>query len=178
MILIGDTVPPDPTRDRFDQLVRSQHAAVHAYIRRRVRDPARAEDLTQDVFLRAWRHADAFDASRADARGWLLAIARNLVIDSYRAEGRRPTVSGVDEFLAAVPAADEIDAALGALAMSEALQRLTEAHRTVLVYLYYRGWSLADTASHLGIAVGTVKSRSTYALRALKLVLEELEGDA
>jgi RNA polymerase sigma-70 factor (ECF subfamily) len=59
--------------------------------------------------------------------------------------------------------------------MSDALRRLTPAHRDVLLCLYYRRWTLAETASHLDIAVGTVKSRSTYALRALRLVLEEME---
>jgi RNA polymerase sigma-70 factor (ECF subfamily) len=59
--------------------------------------------------------------------------------------------------------------------MADALRRLTPAHRDVLLCLYYRRWTLAETAAHLDVALGTVKSRSTYALRALRLVLEEME---
>ena len=161
--------------DAFRSVVEEHEAAVHAFVRRRVHDAGRAEDLTQEVFLRAWRSAHRFDAGRADARAWLFAIARNLLIDTYRSEAARPRTAGSDELLAAVPAPDELDAAVGSWVMADALRRLTPAHRDVLLCLYYRRWSLAQTAEHLGVAVGTVKSRSTYALRALRLVLEEME---
>jgi RNA polymerase sigma-70 factor (ECF subfamily) len=165
----------DAAEREFRAVVEAHGPAVQAYVRRKVGDAGRAEDLTQEVFLRAWRHADRFDAGRADARGWLLAIARNLVIDTYRADAARPRTGAGDEALASVAAPDEIDAALSAWVMADALRHLTPAHRDVLLCLYYRRWTLAQTAEHLGVAVGTVKSRSTYALRALRLVLEEME---
>ncbi len=162
--------------DHDFRLVVEEHApAVRAYLRRRVADAGRAEDLTQEVFLRAWRHADRYDSARTDLRGWLFAIARNLVIDTYRSDGARPRTSAGEEILVGLPAPDEIDAAVSAWAMADALRRLTPAHRDVLLCLYYRRWTLAETATHLDVAIGTVKSRSTYALRALRLVLEEME---
>lgn len=160
----------------FRQFVEANEAAVHAFIRRRVQDPGRAQDLTQEVFLRAWRNADRFDAQRDDARGWLFAVARNLVIDAHRADAARPRTAGTDELLASLPAADETEAAVAAWSMAAALRQLTAPHRDVLLCLYYRRWSVAETAVHLGVPVGTVKSRSTYALRALKLVVQEMEG--
>lgn len=165
----------DEAQAAFRSVVVAHEGAVHAYLRRRTRDPARAEDLTQEVFLRAWRYADRFDPGREDARGWLFTIARNLLVDTYRADAARPRTGGDETLLAALPAPDEMDAAVAAWSMAEALQRLSPAHRDVLVCLYYRRWTLAQTAGHLGLAVGTVKSRSTYALRALRLVLEEME---
>lgn len=159
----------------FRAVVAQHGAAVQSYLRRRVGDAGRAEDLTQEVFLRAWRHADRFDAGRTDLRGWLFAIARNLVVDTYRADAARPRTTSGDAALAALPAPDEIDEALAAWTMAEALRHLSPAHRDVLLCLYYRRWTLAQTAAHLDVAVGTVKSRSTYALRALRLVLEEME---
>lgn len=165
---------PEADRD-FRAFVEEHAPAVHAYLRRKVADAGRAEDLTQEVFLRAWRHADRFDPNRADLRGWLFAIARNLVIDAYRADGARPRTTAGEEVLVSLPGPDEIDQALGAWVMSDALRRLSPAHRDVLLCLYYRRWSLAETAGHLDVAIGTVKSRSTYALRALRLVLEEME---
>lgn len=161
--------------ESFRAVVEEHEGAVHAYLRRRTRDAGRAEDLTQEVFLRAWRHADRFDPSRDDARGWLFTIARNLLVDSYRADAARPRTRSDDALLQAVPAPDEIDAAVAAWTMTEALQRLTPAHRDVILCLYYRRWTIAETATHLGVPSGTVKSRSTYALRALGLILEEME---
>ena len=169
-------VPQRLQDDGFRDLVRANEAAVRAYVRRRVHEDGRAEDLTQEVFLRAWRHADRYDADRMEVRGWLFAIARNLVIDGFRADATRPRTAGGEELMAALPAPDETDAAVAAWSMADALRRLSEPHRDVLVCLYYRRWSIAETAAHLGVPPGTVKSRSTYALRALKLVLEETEG--
>ena len=175
MTLLRTRSSEDAADREFRAVVEEHAPAVHAYLRRRTRDPGRAEDLTQEVFLRAWRHAGRYDASRADLRGWLFAIARNLVVDGYRADSARPRTAAGEEVLVALPAPDEIDAAVGAWAMADALRRLTPAHRDVLLCLYYRRWTLVETAEHLGVPVGTVKSRSTYALRALRLVLEEME---
>lgn len=175
MTLLRKRPAEDASDLEFRRVVEEHAPALQAYLRRKVADAGRAEDLTQEVFLRAWRHAGRFDSSRADLRGWLFAIARNLVIDSYRADGARPRTGAGDDVLRGLPAPDEIDAAVGAWAMSDALRRLTPAHRDVLLCLYYRRWTISETARHLDVAVGTVKSRSTYALRALRLVLEEME---
>lgn len=165
----------DDAAAAFRSVVQEHEGAVHAYLRRRIGDAGRAEDLTQEVFLRAWRNADQFDSQRGVTRGWLFSIARNLLVDTYRADAARPRAVGDETLLEALPAPDEVDAAVAAWTMSEALSRLSAAHRDVLLCLYYRRWSLAETAEHLDVAVGTVKSRSTYALRALRLVLEEME---
>ena len=162
----------------FRSVVEAHGPAVQAFLRRKVGDPHRAEDLTQEVFLRAWRHADRYDSSRAEVRGWLFAIARNLVIDTYRADAARPRTGGSDDVLAALPAHDDLSEAVAAWTMSDALRHLSADHRDVLLCLYYRRWTLAQTADHLGLPLGTVKSRSTYALRALRLVLEEMEVPA
>ncbi len=70
--------------------------------------------------------------------------------------------------------ADETDRAVESWIISEALQRLSPQHREVLVEGYYQGRSVNEAASRLGVPPGTVKSRTYYALRSLKLVLEEL----
>ena len=173
--------PPRPTRrdDDFRHVVLAHEPAVRRWIARRVQDPGRAEDLTQEVFLRAWRHADRYDPERGELRGWLLALARNVVIDGYRADAARPRTTGDSEHvLDTIAVADETEDAVAAWSMADALRSLSPAHRDVLVCLYYRRWTLGETADHLGVPLGTVKSRSTYALRALKLVLDEREAGA
>jgi RNA polymerase sigma-70 factor (ECF subfamily) len=99
-------------------------------------------------------------------------VARNLVVDGVRARRSRPFEVG-DQALAAVPADDTLDRALLSWEIADALAELRPDHRSVLIETYYRGRSVAEAADALGIPPGTVKSRSYYALRALRLALEE-----
>ena len=133
-------------------------------------DRQRAEDIVQETLLRAWQHPEAI-ADRA-ARPWLFAVARNLAIDSYRARRARPHEVG-EAALEVMPAPDEAERALESWAVADALTALRPEHRRVLLETYYRGKSVAEAAMALGVPAGTVKSRTFYALRALRLALEE-----
>ncbi|MCW2886869.1 MAG: polymerase sigma-70 factor, subfamily [Streptosporangiaceae bacterium] len=133
-------------------------------------DRQQAEDIVQETLLRAWRHPEALTGR--PVRPWLFTVARNLVVDAHRARQARPAEAG-DSSLAAMPAADDIDRALESWTVAEAMADLSPQHRAVIIETYYRGCSVAEAAAMLGIPPGTVKSRTYYALRALKLALEE-----
>jgi RNA polymerase sigma-70 factor (ECF subfamily) len=133
-------------------------------------DRQRAEDIVQETLLRAWQHPEAI-ADRP-ARPWLFAVARNLAIDSYRARRARPHEVG-EAALEVLPAPDDAERALESWAVADALSALRPEHRKVLLETYYRGKSVGEAAATLGVPAGTVKSRTFYALRALKLALEE-----
>jgi RNA polymerase sigma-70 factor, ECF subfamily len=133
-------------------------------------DRQRAEDIVQETLLRAWMHPDAI--AERPARPWLFAVARNLAVDAYRARRARPREVG-EAALELVSAPDEADRALESWAVADAVRALRPDHRRVLLETYYRGKSVAEAAVALGVPPGTVKSRTFYALRALKLALEE-----
>lgn len=135
-------------------------------------DHAKAQDVVQEALMRAWRHPEVLDPARGSARAWLFTTARRIVIDEWRRAGVRPLVFTDD--VPEVVAPDEIDAAVQGWLIEEALAALSAAHRGVLVECFLRGRSVAEAARILGIAPGTVKSRTHYALRALRLVLEEM----
>jgi RNA polymerase sigma-70 factor (ECF subfamily) len=133
-------------------------------------DRQKAEDLVQETIVRAWRHPEAL--TDRPARPWLFAVARNLAVDAHRARQARPQEAGQDAF-DTLPAQDDADRTLESWAVAEALASLRPDHRMVIVETYYRGCSVAETAVALGIPAGTVKSRTYYALKALKLALQE-----
>jgi RNA polymerase sigma-70 factor, ECF subfamily len=136
-------------------------------------DRQRAEDLVQETLLRAWRHPEALDPDRGSVRAWLFTTARNLAIDSWRRRSVR-----VGEVITDAPpepvSDDETDRTVEAWLIAEALGRLSSVHREVLVECFYQGRSVAEAAARLGVPPGTVKSRTHYALRSLRLVLEEM----
>ena len=163
-----------PAQDEALRALYEQHAApLLAYaVRLTSGDRGRAEDIVQETLLRAWRHPQALDPERGPVRSWLFTVARNVAVDAHRARKSRPQEVG-DTALAVVPAVDEIEQALDRWLIGDALATLSPEHRAVLVETYYRGHSVSEAAATLGIPAGTVKSRTFYALRALKLALEE-----
>jgi RNA polymerase sigma-70 factor (ECF subfamily) len=158
-----------------DELLRAVHAthavALHRYVVRMTADDARAQDVVQETLLRAWRHPDVLERPEGSVRAWLFTVARNLVVDDLRrAHHRRELAS------AQVPdrgQADETQAVLDAWLVADALVELSPEHRAVVVGAYYRGRSVAEMAAEHGVPPGTVKSRMHYALRALRLALQE-----
>ncbi len=137
-------------------------------------DAAQAQDVVQETLLRAWRNPQAFEPERGSPRAWLYAVAKRIVIDDYRsARSRHESLTNhLPEPRSEDPAAQVVDREL----MREALSRLTPEHREVLRQCYYRGQSVAQAAETLSISPGTVKSRTHYAMRALRAALEEMGG--
>jgi RNA polymerase sigma-70 factor, ECF subfamily len=153
-----------------------EHAeALYAHALRLVNgDRQRAEDLVQETLLRAWRHPESLDPRRGSVRAWLFTTARNLAIDAWRRRSTRVGEVYTDELPEPPEVVDETERAVEAWTVAEALNRLSPSHRDVLVECFYQGRSISEAASRLGVPPGTVKSRTHYALRSLRLVLAEM----
>jgi len=159
--------------DRVLRALYEEHASALLGFAARLTNGDRgwAEDVVQETLLRAWQHPEAVAEDRP-LRPWLFTVARHLVVDGRRARRSRPPETGADA-LEVIPASDEIDRALQAWVVSDALATLPADQRAALVETYYRGKSVAEAARALGIPEGTVKSRTYYALRALRRELQD-----
>jgi RNA polymerase sigma-70 factor (ECF subfamily) len=135
-------------------------------------DRQRAEDIVQETLLRAWRHPEALAEDRGSPRPWLCTVARHLAVDHHRSRRARPPETGPDA-LSVIAVPDHADRVLEAWIVADALRTLSSEHREVLVETYFLGKSVAEAATALRIPAGTVKSRTYYALRALRLALTE-----
>jgi len=134
-------------------------------------DRQRAEDIVQETLLRAWRNAHKLSSSGvASVRPWLVTVARRIAIDQHRSERARPSES-YDQQLDAMAVPDDTEQVLRSMTVADALRSLNHAHREILVETYFRGRTVPEAASKLGVPVGTAKSRVFYALRALRAAL-------
>jgi RNA polymerase sigma-70 factor, ECF subfamily len=163
-------------RTEDERLLRALYAAhagpLLAYVQRLAGgDRQVAEDIVQETLLRAWQHAD--DLTVELARPWLFTVARRLLIDAERGRRARPRETGAEPAGESFQQDDELDAALDACLVADALGALTPAHREVIVEGFYHGRSSQEIAARLNIPDGTVRSRMFYALRALRLALAE-----
>jgi RNA polymerase sigma-70 factor, ECF subfamily len=147
---------------------------LYGFALRGLEDRTLAEEAVQETFVRAWRAAPRFDPTIGAVRTWLFAICRNVIVDLARS---RATRAQRDEPVAIVPDDDDLDRRLRAWQIEEALGRLSDHHRSVLIETYYQGRPAGEVASRHGIPEGTVRSRLFYALKALRLVLDEMGWD-
>lgn len=130
-------------------------------------DRALAEDLVQDVFTAVWRNASGFDPSRASFVTWVYRITRNRATDLIRRHRARVrTVSGDTPFEPGQE--DETGELARGFDLASALSRLSPAHREVLTLAYFDGLSQSEISRRTDTPLGTIKSRTTAALRALR----------
>lgn len=135
---------------------------------------AYAEDVVQETLLRAWRTPRVLGSPTGTTRAWLFTVARHLVIDEWRSSRARREVLSDDVPEPRDADVSRTDEMLEGWLVADALTRLSVEHRQVLLLCYFQGRSVADAARQLAVPEGTVKSRTHYALRSLRLVLEEM----
>lgn len=155
--------------DRFGRLVYSVILSV-------VRDPAIAEDLVQETFLRVWNRAQAFEAGRGALGPWLLTIARNRAIDHIRSAASRMQRNSF-EFDAREHPSLFVDMERDvfntdhARLIRKAITKLNENQQKVIELAYYEGLSQTEMAERMGQPLGTIK---TWVRSALKILRGEL----
>ncbi|MEE1763971.1 sigma-70 family RNA polymerase sigma factor [Streptomyces sp. SP18BB07] len=166
-------VPSDTDCDAFVREVYDRYGPPLVRYATRLLDGDwhKAEDILQETATRAWKHG-RFRCNRGDhIRPWLFTVARNLVIDHHRARRNRPLELMPVEDLDA--SWDSTESTITTHAVRKALRELNEQQRTVIRLMYHLECSVAQTAEHLGVPPGTVKSRAFYAVRALRKALEK-----
>ena len=174
--MLVERLPRDRSGDELRELYRRYAGELFGFAASALGDREQAEEVVQDVFAQLWRHAGEYDQRRASVRTWLYAIARNRIVDAHRRAAARPKRAETEDSL---DNAAEIDAALDQAVLrwqiTAALARLSPAHREVIRLAHYGGLTMREIAERTGIPLGTVKSRTSYALRSLRLILDEIE---
>lgn len=162
----------------FEELYDRHSRVVYSVLLRMVRERDVADELVQDVFLRMWRKADAFDPGRGALLPWLLAVARNTALDRIRskAEKQRAAEEGAEEAPIA-PVAAQGEAWLDRRRLTQTargfMEELPDGQRRALELAYFEGLSHSEIADALEAPLGTVK---TWVRKALLRLREQMGG--
>ncbi|MDT0200436.1 ECF RNA polymerase sigma factor SigK [Nocardioides sp. AE5] len=147
----------------FGELYDATSARVHGLVLRVVRDPAQAEEVTQEAFLEAWRTSARFDPDRGSALAWLMTIAHRRGVDRVRsAESASRRDTTWHDRSQVVPHDETAEAATGALEarrVRAALQSLTDIQREAVELAYFGGYTHTEVAAMLDLPLGTAKTR-------------------
>ncbi len=160
----------DAWRDDYLSLLVTEHGqAVLAYVAKLTSDRYGAEDILQETLIRAWQNAERLRDGEGSVRGWLLKVARNIVIDRSRAGvARWESLEPADE---EAEQRDHADAVVASVLVGKVLATLSAEHRDVLNLVYMQGRTVREAAETLRIPVGTAKSRNHYARDTLRKML-------
>jgi RNA polymerase sigma-70 factor, ECF subfamily len=157
----------------FEALYDRLAASVYGLIRKVLRNPSQAEEVSQEVLLEVWRTASRFDRARGSAVTWVLTIAHRRAIDRVRAE---EAATAREQRSAQAPAAidevaETVEASMDAERLRRCLAGLTEVQRESITLAYYGGYSYAQVAALLDTALGTIKTRIRDGLTRLRACL-------
>lgn len=165
----GNAAAMEVLYDRFNR-------PVFSFAYRMVGDRNHAEDVMQEVFLRAWRRAARFSETRGTLISWLLSITHNLAIDELRKVQRRPQKADSAEPELLMASLRDTGESIEEIAIGseygqivrEVLAEIPDAQRIVLELGYFRGMTQREIAEHLDTPLGTVKTRMRLALQKLQ----------
>src|SRR5919197_2627764 len=161
--------------EAFGQLYDAYLERIYRFVYFRVEDQQTAEDITSQVFLKAWSNLDRFSFSRTPYLAWLYTIAHNAVIDHYRT---RKVTTALDDVQLSQPDHSEvvesdIDLSVEMQSVKAALRTLTDDQQKVLTLKFIEGMSNNEIARHLGKREGAIRALQMRGLQALAKQLEE-----
>jgi len=147
-------------------------SGVFGMVRRVLRDPAQAEEVTQEVFVEVWRTATRFDAAKGAARSWILMLAHRRAVDRVRSaqasSDREDTVAAREQVRVFDEVAEAVELRLEQQQVRHCLDTLTELQRESVTLAFYGGYTYPEVASLLDSPLGTVKTRMRDGLIRLR----------
>ncbi|GAA4291809.1 RNA polymerase sigma factor [Aestuariibaculum suncheonense] len=159
----------------FETLYNMYSESMQGVIYNIVRDNDIAEEVMQDVFIKAWHNASSYSSEKGRFFTWILNIARNAAIDKTRSKAFKKSKQNLDAdfFVDILETSDSLDNSTDAIGIKKFVKKLGEKCKAVLELLYFKGYTQVEASEALDMPVGTIKTRNRNCIKELRnMVLE------
>lgn len=159
----------------FETLYNMYSESMQGVIYNIVRDKDIAEEVMQDVFIKAWHNASSYSSEKGRFFTWILNIARNAAIDKTRSKAFKKTKQNLDAdfFVNILESSDSLDSSTDAIGIKKFVKKLKEKCKAVIELLYFKGFTQVEASEALDMPVGTIKTRNRNCIKELRnMVLE------
>ena len=169
-------------QDALEALYSRYSSPIYSLAMMMLKQPALAEEVTQDIFLNVWLKAGSYNPDRGAPKSWIMSVAHHKIIDAIRARRRTVAVGSSDEYdaLDYFPSSEasteeQVEQNLDRERILKALQGLPDSQREVIMLAYFEGYSQSEIADSLNQPLGTVKTRVRLAMQKLRAILDDDE---
>ncbi|MDD7887061.1 RNA polymerase sigma factor [Flavivirga sp. 57AJ16] len=154
----------------FESLYNMYSDSMHGVIYNIVRDHNIAEEVMQDVFIKAWHKADTYSSKKGRFFTWILNISRNAAIDKTRSKNFKKSKQNLDAnfFVDILETSDSLDNKTDAIGVSKFVNKLAKKCIEVIELLYFKGYTQTEASETLDMPVGTIKTRNRNCIKELR----------
>ncbi|WP_179020234.1 RNA polymerase sigma factor [Winogradskyella forsetii] len=172
MVNIDTLVDQFQTKDEvaFKKLYDMYSKSIHGVVYNIVKDTAIADELMQDVFIKAWHKSDTYSSKKGRFFTWILNIARNAAIDKTRSKAFKQSKQNLhaDYFVDIIAGHDNLDDSTDAIGIKKFVTQLGEKCKAVIELLYFKGFTQKEASEELQMPIGTVKTRNRNCIKQLR----------
>lgn len=157
----------------FETLYEMYNESVQGVVFNIVKDKTIAEEITQDVFIKAWNKADSYSEEKGRFFTWIINIARNAAIDKTRSKNFKNSSKNLnsDFFVDILESYDSLDSRTNAIGIKNFVSKLKDTCIKVIELLYFKGFTQKEVSESLQMPLGTVKTRNRNCINELRNML-------
>ncbi|MFC0605088.1 RNA polymerase sigma factor [Winogradskyella pulchriflava] len=154
----------------FEKLYGMYSKSIHGVVYNIVKDTYIADELMQDVFIKAWKKADTYSSKKGRFFTWILNIARNTAIDKTRSKAFKQSKQNLnsDFFVDIITSNDNLDASTDAIGIKKFVTNLGQKCKEVIELLYFKGFTQKEASEELQMPIGTIKTRNRSCIQQLR----------
>lgn len=154
----------------FEKLYAMYAENICSVINTIIRDPERAEEICQDVFVKIWKNSGKYDASKGRFFTWILNIARNSAIDELRSKSHKNHKKNLSTafFVDILESTENETSRYDVIGIRKLLKGLKEKCTQIIELLYFKGYTQKEAAEELNIPIGTVKTRNRSCISQIR----------